>query len=1420
MDFARATNFDTVNKLLTMINQEAAQAASCNLQSNLVHLEDTFRDLLNYLSDKHFINANSKYNNYPGIDLIDEESLLCVQITADTSPQKMRDTLAKPVMESLSQKGYTLMFCFIGEQNKNVKRRHPKNPYKIKFDASSNSILTTDILSTFSHLDLTRQEKIIALLKRETNEGYVIDAELMQEKLDRAIKQLGPRYTPEANVETTDMMRLAALVNDELFKNDLLKKAQDAAFDIKHLNCLDVDKKNKNIWAKVRNFFSPLTKALDTIPDEHTPRADFEKWALNLNSVVSNYSQCPISWYEEVEREYTLANIFKNVLHRVQTIEDACQSWGVEYLDNKRVLVCGEAGIGKSHLLADLCEKELAKGNAAILILGSQFYREDSSEESIPDILGLPGSFDDLLDEMQRYVDAREGIAVLAIDALNEGRGRAFWRNSLIPLLEKVSHYPSVRLILSVRTTYKREVLPESFSEKEIRTMECKGFGNISSVALEKLCDYYAIAFPATPLVGMEFSNPLYLKLLCKHLSDCGSHSMTNVEMGSLVTLLLTDINNKLADSQVIGYDRNIPLVTWSAQAIVCSEGFSYGSIKYTDAATAVIKAVRDYVSPSGKFLEMLVSEGLFNVVHRRKEIRLEFSYELVGNYIAASAAVSAAKELQPASESCSYTKTLSRLLAEKYSWMLTDRGVLAALSTICPSECGCELFELDFYHDTPYSPVKEAFVEGIPWRRIIRMTTTLDEFIRGKILTSESSMRSFFSMSFQLVTRRGGVDAWYYENLLLSFSMSQRDYVWSSTIARSEKAKAFVDWVWEHWEELNEQYTEPIAILLTLCFAATNVVLRRKAVKALVLVLMNRPSIAEKLWDDFCRIDDDYVLEGLCGALYGSAVNSNSHDAWRTIGEKVVSAMLNDGNAYPNAIVRDYVMLLSDAVLDSQFANMHPDEPFVSLWKSNWYESLPSNEEINALIETYKDKYGERPAVMWAVRRLVYSMTTEYGRGTGAYGDFGRYVLGNSISAWANQFESDQLLSNALIMHILTKWYNPDLHATYDIEVIQFANHPFAKECERIGKKYQKIAMNRLIARLADNFPPFRLKKIYREGFEEHYKNKLALLETYVSSGNHSAFLKNIDDDSNWVACEKREPLYIREVSHEFLRIRSYDPSFPWKWSTLTSHYELAEIFPNPVTASGNSNDWCKSDTDLPLIDEFRIKYLNGQKFYTIGAYMKWQTRRHNKLYRQSVWISGALLVNKKDVEDIYGHYSGDSVSLDFSGVRFGELFDGWGFELSDSLYQSERFELENKVIEASYLYDWSSDREAFQDESHGIPLPCSALVKHFKLIRSGACEWKDTSGKPVSHCLVDKKTGNYSLIFDANLLDTYLNETSQTLIWDDYFEKQNARHIYRKWVNVKREGEHFRMKDSNEPYYGKIMDIHRIRENDWFDA
>lgn len=107
MMLARAVNYDMASRLFAMINQEAAQAVDNNLQSDLVHLEDTYGALLNSIYGFKLVNANEDKRNFPGIDLIDEEALLCVQVTADTSPEKMRETLRKPVMEQLPNKGYT-----------------------------------------------------------------------------------------------------------------------------------------------------------------------------------------------------------------------------------------------------------------------------------------------------------------------------------------------------------------------------------------------------------------------------------------------------------------------------------------------------------------------------------------------------------------------------------------------------------------------------------------------------------------------------------------------------------------------------------------------------------------------------------------------------------------------------------------------------------------------------------------------------------------------------------------------------------------------------------------------------------------------------------------------------------------------------------------------------------------------------------------------------------------------------------------------------------------------------------------------------------------------------------------------------------------------------------------------------------------
>ena len=88
------------------------------------------------------------------------------------------------------------------------------------------------------------------------------------------------------------------------------------------------------------------------------------------------------------------------------------------------------------------------------------------------------------------------------------------------------------------------------------------------------------------------------------------------------------------------------------------------------------------------------------------------------------------------------------------------------------------------------------------------------------------------------------------------------------------------------------------------------------------------------------------------------------------------------------------------------------------------------------------------------------------------------------------------------------------------------------------------------------------------------------------------------------------------------------------------------------------------------------------------------------------------------------------------------------------------------------------------------------------------------------MSYCLIGQETESRALLFDADLLNEYLDKTARELIWDDYFEKQTARLIYRKWINTKVGDGQFCMEDTEEPYCGEAMRAHWMSEDGWFDA
>ncbi len=70
---------------------------------------------------------------------------------------------------------------------------------------------------------------------------------------------------------------------------------------------------------------------------------------------------------------------------------------GKKLLENKVLVVTGEAGAGKSQMFANATEQILKSGGCAILALGGQFLSNDSLEFQVPQCLGLKCDFSSLL---------------------------------------------------------------------------------------------------------------------------------------------------------------------------------------------------------------------------------------------------------------------------------------------------------------------------------------------------------------------------------------------------------------------------------------------------------------------------------------------------------------------------------------------------------------------------------------------------------------------------------------------------------------------------------------------------------------------------------------------------------------------------------------------------------------------------------------------------------------------------------------------------------------------------------------------------------------------------------------------------------------------------------------------------------------
>ena len=178
------------------------------------------------------------------------------------------------------------------------------------------------------------------------------------------------------------------------------------------------------------------------------------------------------------------------------------------------LLLYGEWGMGKTHSLCHLTEKQMKRGLPVLLALAKDFDPGNSPGRAIARHSGLASSFSDLLrrlDSLGRKAGVR---ALLLVDGINERNPNGAWTRGLTGMLKEVRQYPFVGLAVSFRVPFRSGLSERAMSETPF--MRHRGFEQIPFEAQAAFLEYYDVPLPEVPPMADEFSRPLTLKIICE----------------------------------------------------------------------------------------------------------------------------------------------------------------------------------------------------------------------------------------------------------------------------------------------------------------------------------------------------------------------------------------------------------------------------------------------------------------------------------------------------------------------------------------------------------------------------------------------------------------------------------------------------------------------------------------------------------------------------------------------------------------------------------------------------------------------------------------------------------------------------------------------------------------------------------------
>ena len=1376
-------------------------------QNGASGIRTKFENLCRQLFVNEFLSDNkeNKYvhcdPNHPGIEsepVYDEKNKRWIGFQAkffdnNVSYRQIKDSAVKIIEYYSGKIDVVYLFC-----NKSITKSSDSYIDILKLLADHN--ITLIPIDDEAILDLARKYPNLAKYYFDV---HGITMEWIDSHNERMMNTKGVRYNYDFNINTDSSLKLSLFACDSeaisyinskkmaltekidslgwKYKkyNDYLNKLKKLVLGIDDVNYDNITESFnwKNIAEdELRAYIYGLKKEREKLEIE-LEKAHKKAFGSEVEKIsVKNDAK---SEYFELKNK---ADILLNVLDLTSILE--IEEHEKDLIASKVLAVTGEAGIGKSQLFANEVKVLGKEERCSIIFLGGLYLTNEPIENQIVKECSLDHSFEYLLSLLETIGAEKDKDVIIFIDALNETWHKQLWKVYLPTIISCVERFKNIKLAFSYRTEYKSTLLSnrllDRFEEGSIYELKHYGFYNNTVEAIKEFFNYYSIPFTASEFFEYQMANPLFLTLYCRTWKK-------EADVSDLYNRILRCANTNIHRSLAIhliqcGYDEKIDLVSPFVDELadfILVENRKF----FTQEELLNLSFWRVYNNLTQPvFIKELVKENILHSYMRGDKEVFYFAYDQMNDYYCAKHIVASSKSVDDVK-----LKLIDILDVNEFNRVnFGNKDLFVNVCMLCSIKFKEECLDLldDIDDDFFKRNVIESYIESYQWRDKNNISTKEFRDLIKKYPVSKNVLWETLVVTSVRVNHP--LNAFFLNKFLKGFTLNKRDRLWTTYINNiwGDESNRLVQLIDMYncgscLEMDNKEQKKLLLILLGWLLTASNRKLRDYTSKAMVEILKNDFDLCEGLLATFNGVDDPYVVQRLYGIVFGACCKRtvDDYNTYLNLAEYVYSSIFNQEYIYPDILLRDYARLIIERFLWEypDYKGIIVKERILPPYKS--YDIPVVEEDYSSRDTYYKFDYG--------TQMILSSMRFE--TMGGMYGDFGRYVFQSALRNFDVDLKQIYNYSISFIINELS--YKDEWFTDYDNRAEGYNNPRYnGPRNERIGKKYQWIAMYNILARVSDNckmIEPYSTdeKELRYEGPWEPYVRdfdptlncdikynldvpKLKQFDEFIDSVNREISKVNVNDDVNqndWlndegcfyenlgdvtVMKDDNDVEWIslsKYLSNKFQDLLDGKP-FVWGW---VHAYFVTQKQCEDILEYANKGIDIRNET---------LKYEN--KIYTLfnGEY-PWAPSCKSVL--SNAKINAVVNTGEKETKfyktfdfDIWDEEGDVIISDDSTSYTYSSYEKNVEFEIGE-------------ILCANTELSWEEEFDMTKDNTISLMVPCSELINKYNLKKfaNSSLYYDEYKNLAAFDTHINLDVG--CVVVRKDIIDNFLKEENLILIW-----------------------------------------------------